>query len=75
MYNLTKSIEDANNYLSTNFDNDKYINYKLNLMYNSTERTDYEIVFFLNRTKNKWVLEQPTDSDLEKIHGIFQQDN
>ncbi|MBR5662898.1 MAG: membrane lipoprotein lipid attachment site-containing protein [Bacilli bacterium] len=85
VYDLNKADEAATNYLSTNlkefydnddkFNNDKYINYKLNLMYESKDRVDYNIVFFLNKKKNKWVLEQPTDSDLEKIHGIYKSNN
>ena len=81
VYDLSKAEEEATNYLSTHlkdfydenniFNNEKYINYKLNLMYNTNERIDYSIVFFLNKKKNNWILEQPTDSDLEKIHGIY----
>ena len=85
VYDLSKAEEEATNFLSTHlkdfydenniFNNEKYINYKLNLMYNTNERIDYSIVFFLNKKKNNWILEQPTDSDLEKIHGIYKENN
>lgn len=83
VYDFNKAEENASLYLSSHlkefydendkFDNYKYINYKLKLMYDSSDRIDYTIVFFLNKNKNTWVLEQPTDSDLEKIHGIYKQ--
>lgn len=85
VYDLNKAEENAEDYLSTNlkefydernkFDNQKYIDFKLNLMYEASERIDYTVVFFLNRVNKKWVLEQPTDEDLEKIHGIYISNN
>lgn len=85
VYDLNKAEENAEDYLSTNlkefyddknkFDNQKYIDFKLNLMYDASERIDYTVVFFLNRVNKKWVLEQPTDEDLEKIHGIYISNN
>lgn len=81
VYDLNKAEENALQYLSEHlsefydenniFDNDKYILYKLNLMYETKDRVDYEIVFFLKEKNNNWILEQPTESDLEKIHGIY----
>lgn len=81
VYDLKKSEEEALDYLSSNmvefyddnnvFDNNKYLSYKLNLMKNTSVRNNYEIVFFLKQKKGTWVLEQPTDQDLEKIHGIY----
>lgn len=83
VYDLIKAEESASNYLSSHlsefyddndiFDNTKYINYKLDLMSKSVDRVDYTIVFFLYMKNGKWVLEQPTDEDLEKIHGIYKQ--
>ena len=85
VYDLNKAEENSLDYLSKNlkefynedniFDNSKYIDYKLNLMYESNDRVDYTIVFLLKKNKNTWILEQPTDEDLEKIHGIYQSDN
>ena len=81
VYDLNKAEEEALSYLSenlkefydenNNFDNEKYISYKLNLMKKTESRIDYEVIFFLTRKNNKWILEQPNDSDLEKIHGIY----
>lgn len=81
VYDLNKAEERAVDYLSKNlhefyneknvFDNAKYIDYKLKLMYEIEDRINYNIVFFLNYKNKKWVLEQPTEDDLEKIHGIY----
>ena len=81
VYDLNKAEEEAMDYLSKNlkdfyddndiFNNDKYINYKLNLMYESKERIDYIVTFLLELKNDKWVLVQPTNEDLEKIHGIY----
>ena len=81
VYDLNKADTNATNYLSShlgdfydengNFNNAKYINYKLNIMYEAQDRIDYQIVFFLKNKKGLWILEQPTDDDLKKIHGIY----
>ena len=83
VYDFNKIDEEATNYLSRNlsefyndkneFDNDLYIDYKLNLMYKAENRIDYTIIFLLEKKKNKWVLIQPTSEDLEKIHGIYKE--
>ena len=81
VYDLKKAEDDAVLYLSDHlsefynknnvFDNDKYLSYKLNLMLNTSNRIDYEIIFYLEKKSSKWILLQPTDNDLEKIHGIY----
>lgn len=82
---LNKAEEESLDYLSENlkefyneeniFDNEKYLSYKLNLMKKTTKSVDYEIIFYLEFRNGKWHLEQPTDSDLEKIHGIYKEEN
>lgn len=83
VFDLNKSEEKALEYLSDHlsefydenniFDNVKYTTYKLGLMYDASDKIDYEIVFFLKHKNNKWVLEEPTENDLEKIHGIYKE--
>lgn len=82
VYDLLKAEDDSLVYLSDHmsefydenqvFSNEKYISYKLDLMSKTEYRIDYEIIFYLTYEKGTWKVEQPTDSDLEKIHGIFQ---
>ena len=81
VYDLRKAEEESLEYLSEHledfydsnniFNNDKYISYKLDLMSKTKLRVDYEIIFYLEKSKGNWILSQPTDNDLEKIHGIY----
>ena len=80
---LNIAEENAFNYVSKNlknyyndkneFDNNKYITDKLNAMKNVNERKDYEIIFYLEKKNNEWFMHDPTDEDLEKIHGIYRE--
>ena len=40
-------------------------------MKNYNERVSYEIILTLENNKNNWIIKQPSNSDLEKIHGIY----
>ena len=43
--------------------------YKLMLSFN--EKVNYEIYFYLEKKDNNWILTDPTEDDLMKIHGIY----
>lgn len=83
VYNLLEAENEVTKYLSKNlkdfynerneFDNEKYILYKLNYLYNYDKKINFNIVFFLNYNDKEWNLVQPTDSDLEKLHGIYKE--
>ena len=51
----------------------KFINYKLDQLFNYKERITYTIDFKLtrNNSSSEWVLEELSESDLQKIHGIY----
>ena len=51
----------------------KFINYKLDQLYNYKERITYNITFYLTRndSKSEWELEELKETDLQKIHGIY----
>ena len=53
------------------YDNTKYIAYKLKQMKEATETTEYEIEFKVVKTNNNWEVSQLSNDDLEKIHGIY----
>ena len=53
------------------YDNDLYMDYKLEQMKNTNETISYNIVFKVNKKDGKWIVEQPSDEVLEKIHGIY----
>ena len=53
------------------YDAEKYINYKLDKMKMTTDRVEYTIDFYVVRNNNKWEVSNLSNSDLEKIHGIY----
>jgi len=81
VYDLYKAQSDASVYLANNPDefnddngiyyNDKYTDYKLDRMKDMTEKVDYTITFTVTKENDKYVVEQPTEIDLQKIHGIY----
>ncbi len=76
-YSVQKQAQDylKNNinafYKDGKYDNNKYLNYKFNLLKNTEERVNYNIDFNLVRENDLWVLKEILPSDLEKIHGIY----
>ena len=46
-------------------------NHLLDEMKKMTDTTTYTIDFNVNKDDDKWVVEQPSQTDLEKIHGIY----
>ena len=83
VFDLNRAEDEALEYLKDNlndfydetskFDNNKYLSYKLDLMKKTNYRIDYEIVFYLKKQNKKWIMEQPTESDLEKISGTYKE--
>lgn len=53
------------------YDRSKFIDYKLDLMGNATEVVSYNIKVVLTKKNNKYVINQLSNEDLEKIHGVF----
>ena len=84
VYDLYKAINDANEYLINNKDafNDQdgnysdelFTSYKLDKMKSMTERVDYTITFTVKKENDRYVVNQPTENDLLKIHGIYNYD-
>lgn len=80
IYDLYKGNKNAGNYLNEHrdefltdgvYDAAKYIKHKLEELKNLKDRISYTLVFKVNKTDGKWVVEQPDDEMLEKIHGIY----
>ena len=77
----TKALNDANSYRETNesefldaennFDETKFNTYKLGLIRESEERVKYTIYFSLTKEDKKWVLDNLSESEEEKILGIY----
>jgi hypothetical protein len=84
VYDLDSAIDEATAYRSTDPDNLKdaqgvfqeslYTDYKLDLMKDTTERIKYTIDFTLNKTDGDWQLDDLTQTQKEKIHGIYNYD-
>ena len=84
VYDLYKAQTDAATYLSNNlsefndeqgvYDNEKYMDYKLEQMKKTTNTIEYTINFRVVKVDDKWTVEQPSTDDLEKIHGIYNYD-
>lgn len=53
-----------------NFDNNKFIDYKLDAMLVQHNKVKYEIEFILHFDNGLWIVMQPSDDVLKKIHGL-----
>jgi hypothetical protein len=80
VYDFNKSNKEAENYLTLhqeefltdgNLDKSKYIDYKLSLMEDNNERVKYTLDLTLTKKNKKWVLDDLSDMDREKIHGLY----
>jgi len=81
VYDLYTAQKDASVYLSNNkekfndengvYDINKFIDYKLDKMKDVTNRIEYEITFTVTKEDDEYVVSQPTEADLQKIHGIY----
>ena len=85
VYDLYKVQNEVNNYMRNNqnefvnndgvFDNNLYLNYRLKEMNKVTDRVDYTIDFRVKKDKSgNWMVQELDNSDLEKIHGIYNYD-
>ena len=78
----TKALKEAENYKTTNesefmnddneFDDVKFNTYKLDLIKESNERVKYTIYFSLTKEDGKWNLNDLTETEEEKILGIYE---
>ncbi len=83
VYDLYKAEKNASTYLNNNqnefltdgaYDSNKYLDYKLDEMKKIEDTISYNIVFKTIKKDSKWVVEQPDEKTLEKIHGIYNYD-
>ena len=80
VYDLYKVQKESSEYLASHpdefltdgeYDNDLYMDYKLEQMRDTNETISYNLVFNVTKTDGKWYVEQPSDDVLEKIHGVY----
>ena len=76
VYDYNKALKNAEEYYidnSNDFENspEKYMDYKLNVMEDMSERIKYTLVISLSKNDKKWEMNDITDSDRLKIHGLY----
>ena len=57
--------------ITTDYDESKYMDYKLSEMEKVTDKVKYTIEFTLTKTNGEWQLDALSNSDIEKLHGIY----
>ena len=69
----TKYVSDNPNKFSTNnvYDSKKVLEYKIDKLTNAKDRVTYTVVFDLTKVDNEWKVDNLSNEDLEKIHGIY----
>lgn len=50
-----------------------FITYKIKQLMDVTDKAKYEITFYLNKKDGEWVIEDLTDVDRQKLHGLFEE--
>lgn len=80
VFNYGKQIEDAQNYLEEheqefvtdgNVDYQKFMDYKIDKMQNTTEKIQYTILFSVHKEDGVWILDDIGDDARRKIHGLY----
>ena len=80
VYDLYKATKASTTYLnehpdefltSGTYDQEKYLDYKLDQLKNTKETISYNVVLKTIKVDGKWQVEQPNEETLEKIHGIY----
>lgn len=51
----------------------KYIEYKIKQMMNVTDKVKYEITFHLTKVNDTWKVDDISDMDRQKIHGLYEE--
>lgn len=83
VYDYSKVLKDANNYLVENSneflnsetnttDISKFNDYKLKKLENVKDRVTYTLDLTLTKEDDKWNLDNLTDIEVSKIHGMYQ---
>ena len=52
---------------------EKFIDYKIKQLKDVTDKAKYDITFYLSKDENdEWVLDDISDSDRQKLHGLYE---
>lgn len=82
VFDYNNALSEADDYIEDHEDEfldddkesrkEKIDHYRINAMKSVTDKASYTINFSLVKDNKKWVLEKISDSDLEKIHGLYE---
>ena len=61
----------ADNNMLSNYNEDKFIDYKLTQMENVSDTVTYTIQFSLTKVDGVWQIDSLSNTDIEKLHGIY----
>jgi len=80
VYDYSKAIEESEKYLEKNkddfykddvLDEVKYMDYKINAMKEIKDKVTYTIDFKLTKKDDEWKMNDISEVDRQKIHGIY----
>ena len=80
VYDYYSAEKESNDYLASNpdefktndiYDTKLFTDYKLDKLESVNKTVDYTIEFNLTKTDNKWEIDELTNEQLEKIHGVY----
>lgn len=81
VYDYYNAENDVNDYLANNrddfmtdgeYDEAKFTDYKLNKLDEVTDTVDYTIEFTLTKVDDNWEVNELTNEQLKKIHGVYE---
>lgn len=68
---INEATNNTDNTTNSDYDETKFMDYKLSLMEKVTDTVKYTIEFTLTKTNGEWQLDALSNSDIEKLHGIY----
>ncbi|MBE6147701.1 MAG: hypothetical protein E7168_05170 [Firmicutes bacterium] len=82
VYDYATAISESESYMllhkdefinseSNEIDDEKFMGYKLDKMNETKEKIKYTINFTLTKEDSKWELDDITDIDIQKLHGLY----
>lgn len=82
VYDYNKTISESETYLNNNsneflledetgMDIGKFNDYKLEKLENTKDKVTYTLTLTLTKEDNKWQLDNLTDTEISKIHGLY----
>ncbi len=64
--------DDTKKDTTTEPEDSKYIDYKIKQLKDVTDKVKYEITFNLTKENGKWKIEDISDMDRQKLHGLYE---